>query len=132
VCGQATWSGFLACVRAGTRRFTGKADLTGRPHGAARENGLAEGTTRRAEGLGPRERTWARGRRQLGPTDWPHWTERGREWERASMSAVPTGGGRLSARAGACGLTRLNWAGRAKMWFSIFSEFPIAFSFYFL
>jgi hypothetical protein len=37
--GQATWPRISACVRAGPRRFAGKAELTGRSHGAARESG---------------------------------------------------------------------------------------------
>jgi hypothetical protein len=37
--GQATWPGISVCVCAGPRRFAGKVELTGRPHGAARENG---------------------------------------------------------------------------------------------
>jgi hypothetical protein len=42
--GQAIWLGFSACMRAGPRRFAGKAELIGRPHGAARENGHAKET----------------------------------------------------------------------------------------
>jgi hypothetical protein len=34
--GKATWPGISAYVRTGPRRFAGKAELTGRPHGAAR------------------------------------------------------------------------------------------------
>jgi hypothetical protein len=72
--GQSTWPEFSACVRAGPRRFVGKAELTGRPHGAARENKRGEGTARCADGLGPRgrERTRARRRGQLAPTGQPH------------------------------------------------------------
>jgi hypothetical protein len=51
--GQATWPGTSACVRAGPRRFAGKAKLTVRSHYAARENGRAEGTARYADRLGP-------------------------------------------------------------------------------
>jgi hypothetical protein len=41
--GQAMWPGILACVRAGPRRFAGKPELTGRPHGAARGSERVEG-----------------------------------------------------------------------------------------
>jgi hypothetical protein len=72
--GQAMWPRFLACVRAGPQRFAGKAELTGRPHGVARENGRMEGTPRCADKLGPRcrERMRVRGRGQLAPTSQPH------------------------------------------------------------
>jgi hypothetical protein len=72
------WAGdvvrFLTCVRAGPQRFAGKAELTGRPHDAARENRRMEGTPRCADKLGPlcRERTRARERGQLAPTSQPH------------------------------------------------------------
>jgi hypothetical protein len=41
--GQATWSGISSCVCAGPRWFAGKAELTGRPPGAARGSGRAGG-----------------------------------------------------------------------------------------
>ena len=103
--GQATWLGTLACMRAGPWRFAGKADLTRRSHGAARENRCAEGTTRCAGRLGPRgrENTGARatGADKLAPLG----SERERGEERGNEKAL-TGGGRLSEH----GLTR----GRAR------------------
>jgi hypothetical protein len=72
--GQAMWPGFSACVRAGPRRFAGKAELTGRSHSAERGSGVRGGTTRCADEAGPRcrEGTGARRRRRLVPTNRPH------------------------------------------------------------
>jgi hypothetical protein len=35
--GQATWLGFSTCMRPGQRRFAGRIELIGRPHGVERE-----------------------------------------------------------------------------------------------
>jgi hypothetical protein len=72
--GQATWPGISACVRAGPQRFTGKVELTGRPHDAVRVNRRVEETVHRADemGLRGREGKGARGWGRLAPTTWPH------------------------------------------------------------
>jgi hypothetical protein len=54
--GQATWLGCSACVRAGQRWFTVKAERTGRSHGAERGSGRVGQTTHRADEAGPRGR----------------------------------------------------------------------------
>jgi hypothetical protein len=63
------------------RRGTGKAELTGRSHGAARGSGRTEGTTQCADEAGPRGRDRKRAceRGQPVSTTRPHWAERGRE-----------------------------------------------------
>jgi hypothetical protein len=72
--GQETWPGFSVCARTGPRQFAGKAELTGRSHGAERGSGHAGETTHRADEAGPRGRDgkgrWGEGvwRRQTGPT----------------------------------------------------------------
>jgi hypothetical protein len=106
--GRATWPAISACVRecarVGPRRGVGKAELTGRSHGAVRGSGRAEGTARCADEAGSRGRD-RKGRasegnrcRQPGPTrqregeresagketaadgagEWPGWAELGR------------------------------------------------------
>jgi hypothetical protein len=55
--GRVMWPGILACVRecvrVGPRRGMGKAELTGRSHGAARGSGHTKGTARCADEAGP-------------------------------------------------------------------------------
>jgi hypothetical protein len=51
--GQAAWLGFSAGVRAGPRRFVGKAELTERSHSAERRSGHVGETTHRANETGP-------------------------------------------------------------------------------
>jgi hypothetical protein len=112
--GQATWPGLSACVRAGPRRFVGKAELTGRPHRVARENGRVEGIARCADGLGPRgrERTRARGRGQLAPIGRPTGQREGEESARARKPPL-TGGAHLSGGASARAWPR--WAGLGRL-----------------
>jgi hypothetical protein len=111
--GHATWPGFSACVRAGPRRFAGKAELTGRPHGRARGDRRTEGTTHCADGAGSqdRERMQARGRRQPTPTYQPHQVEGWGESVWAKELAL-TGGAHLSGGAGMC-TTSLGWTGQS-------------------
>jgi hypothetical protein len=54
VCGQATWPGFSACVRAGPRRFAEMTELTWRSHGAERGGGRVGGNSHYADKAGPR------------------------------------------------------------------------------
>jgi hypothetical protein len=89
------------CAHVGPRRGAGKAELTGRSHGAARGSRRAEGTTRCDDEAGPRGRD-RKGRasegnrcRQPGPT-----RQRGRERERGWKPPL-TGGTHLSGGAGA-------------------------------
>jgi hypothetical protein len=131
--GQATWPGFLACVRAGPRQFAGKAELTGRSHGAERGSGVCGGTARCVDEAGPRcrEGTGARRRRWLAPTNRPHWEEGGVR-ERAREETVadrwsPPVWRRRRARP-----YWLDWAGWAESGFSFFQGFSKSFSFYFL
>jgi hypothetical protein len=72
--GQAMWPGISTCVRGGPWRFAGKAELTGRSYGAAREKQARGGNdsmcwqvepTRPRETAGTRAR--ANGADKLGP-----------------------------------------------------------------
>jgi hypothetical protein len=54
-------------ARAGPQWFMGKAELTGRSHGAARGSGRTGGTVHRADRTGPRGRE---GKRRAGEGDW--------------------------------------------------------------
>jgi hypothetical protein len=114
--GQVTWAGISACVRAGPRWFAGKAELTGRPHGAARGSRRVGKTSHCDDETGPRDRDRkeARGRGRLAPTHWPHWEEGGRERERESAGGKETAADRWSPhvrRSGrACGPAGLYWA----------------------
>jgi hypothetical protein len=75
--GQVTWPRISACVRAGPRRFTGKAELTGQSHGETVHH--ADGQAREAE-----TERGTRASRRLAPTSRSHWAEGGeRERERA-------------------------------------------------
>jgi hypothetical protein len=78
------------------------------------------------------ENVWAHGRRKPAPTDRPHRVEGERELERTGVSVAPTGGVRLSARAGTCA-TELGRAGLlwARMAFPFSSKFLNAFLFIF-
>jgi hypothetical protein len=96
--GQATWPWFSACVCAGQRRFTGKAELTGLAHDAAAQV-CVQGEQFGADGAGlfDRERI-GRTRGKPAPTDRPH-PGRGREGARAHEAGLAlTGGGHLSGR----------------------------------
>jgi hypothetical protein len=107
--GQATWVGISACMRAGPRRFAGKAELIGRPHDAERERACGE-TVHRADRTGPRGRE-GKGResegdwcRQTGPTGQ---RERGRERARRETTAETNQSGDAGARPGWAELGRL-------------------------
>jgi hypothetical protein len=134
--GRASWLGISACVhecaRVGPRRGAGKAELTGRSHGAAREreSGRTGVTARRADEAGPRgregkERTgegnW---RRQCGPTG-----QRQGERERAGKETTAD---RWNPPVRRRGDARPGWAGWAILAFSIYLKFLIVFSFLFL
>jgi hypothetical protein len=76
-------------VRAGPQWFAGKAELTWRPHGVARENGSARerlgvltGWVREAE------RTKVHGRGQVAPTGRPLWAEGGGRERRGEETAA--------------------------------------------
>jgi hypothetical protein len=123
--GRATWPGISECVcgcaRVGPRRGTGKAELTGQSHDAARGSGRAEGTTRCADEVGPRgrDRKRARERGQPVPTTQPHWAERGRERERAGKETAADRWNPLFRRRG-----HAAWLGRARpvglLWLFLF------------
>jgi hypothetical protein len=105
-------------VRAGPRQFAEKADLTGVPRCRERERARSGGVgaTHCADKAGPqdRERTWARRRRRLAPTDQPHQVEGvGRE------------------RAGTHGRAGLEWAVLGRNRFSFSLEFLMPFLFIF-
>jgi hypothetical protein len=133
------WEGDVAedlGVRA--RWFTvvhGEAELTGRPHGAARENRRVEETVHRADETGPRGRD-RRGARERA-CDWhrqPGPTSRGRvRRARGGRKPPRTGGAHLSSGAGAhaapLGWSRQVWA---EIGFLFFQGISIAFYFYFL
>jgi hypothetical protein len=110
-----------------------RAELTGEPttqreRGRARGNGSATGKL----GSRGREGRGARGRSEPAPIARPHWAVSGRE-RRTRDSLALTGGVRLSgaagARARAAGPGGLVWA---RMAFSFFLNFLIAFRFLFL
>jgi hypothetical protein len=119
--GQTTWPRISACVRAGPRQFAGKAELTERPHDAARGSRRTEGTVRCADEMGPRgrDRGGARGRvvdrhQQLGPTE-------EREGARARGKKLSlTGEAHLSGGAG----VRPRCAGLGRFGLNWFSLFP--------
>jgi hypothetical protein len=130
------WPGISACVRkcarVGPRRGAGKAELTGRSHGAARGSGHAGGTARCADEAGPRGRD-RKGRtsegnrcQQPGPTG-----QREGERERAGKETAADRWNPPVRRRG-----RATWLGRAGrlgcFGFFISLEFLIAFPFLFL
>jgi hypothetical protein len=93
-------------ARVRTRRSTVSAkgaELTGRAHGAEREERGARGNGSVTCDLGPqdREREGANGRRKLAPTGWPHWAESERESVSGRGELPLTGGVRMSGGAGA-------------------------------
>jgi hypothetical protein len=115
--GQATWLGISACVRAGPRRFAGKAELTGRPHSAERGSGRAEkrfivltGWAREAE----REKG-ARARATGADRPAPRCRGRGEGSVRGEKPPL-TGGTHVSGSAGA----RPGWTGWVELVFSLF------------
>jgi hypothetical protein len=54
--GQATWPGISTCMRAGPRRFMGKAEMTKQSHGTAGRERARDETVHRADRTGPRGR----------------------------------------------------------------------------
>jgi hypothetical protein len=79
-CGRGSWR--RARVRAHwSTAGEGRADLTREAHGAERERRGAQGNGSASGRTGPRGREGRGARRrgkQLAPTSWPHWAERGR------------------------------------------------------
>jgi hypothetical protein len=128
--GQAMWPGFLACVRAGPRRFAVKAELTGRPHDTVRGDRRAKGTTHCADGPG----LWGRERARAKATgaDKPAPPGRGRGREREGEG---TGADMWSRPVRRCGCARgpagLDWAKLGRNRFSPFRRISNCF-FYFL
>jgi hypothetical protein len=137
--GRATWPRILAtCASARSlvhdRSGEGGADKGG--HGAKRERMGARGNDSASGRAGPRGREGrgARGRgnrrRQLGPTGQQAREREKRAWDSLSL----TGGARLSGAAGARARARVAGPGGlvwAKMAFSFFLNFLIAFPFLF-
>jgi hypothetical protein len=115
--GRATWLGISACTRecarAGPRRDVGKAELTGGSHGAAKENGRAGETVRRADEVRPRGRE---GEERAGEVNWHRQSgpTRQRESERRRGLRV-NATDRWSPPVRQCGRVRgpagLDWAG---------------------
>jgi hypothetical protein len=120
--GRATWLGISTCVRecvrVGPRRGTGKAELIGRSHGAARGSGHMGGTAQCADEAGPRgrdrkERASEGNRcRQPGPT-----RQREGERERAGKENAADRWNPPIRRARTCG--RATWLG----WLGCFGHF---------
>jgi hypothetical protein len=134
--GQATWPRISACVRAGPRRFAGKAELTGRSHGAARESGR---TWKRliALTIQAREAEIERGARATGADTLAPTGQREGERERergggGGVKKLPlSGGAHLS---GGRARERSRWAGLGRFglkWFFFFQGILLSFLFIF-